>query len=548
MGRSTAAPAAAVRATDPLRRDRVLIGLILVIAGSILVYGLDLGARSVQVVACWVLLLGLHVGLAVVARQVSRVPGIARTTRWIWAAIAIAGGTYALGDTAQLVTIAISPLDLAVAIGGTVQSFSVLLGTAVPILVALLVTAPVGGGSRRETTSFWLDVGIVMAAAATFGGYVYVPDGSRPAEILLSLLVGPGLFLVGVFAVVKLFLSSQPPFSRLAGLVLGAAAALEGAAQAATALLVDARGLSWLLGLTVVASAVLTGSARIQYRQTNLDTGVLGSRSRRRYSTLPYAAIAATYALLVWVLVHDGLARHTWIVVTGAIASTALVLGRQLVAFTDNARLLDELDAKVQELHQLLRERDDLEDRLRHEALHDPLTGLANRSMFNRRLQDVIREGDTPARPLTLMIVDLDDFKQVNDEYGHASGDQVLVAVARRLRGCVRDVDLVARLGGDEFALLLEDLPDDADRVASRIVEVIAQPVTFAVAAAETLGAAGPTGPTGPVSVCVSASVGVVIADLDRRTAEQLLHAADTTMYSAKRSGKGAYRVSVVTG
>ncbi len=548
MDASTAAPAPAVRATVPLRRDRVLTGLTLVIAGSILVYGLNLGTRSAQVVACWVLLLGLHLGLAVVARQVSRVPGAARSTRWIWAAIAIAGGTYAIGDIAQLVTIAISPLNLAVAIGGTVQSFSVLLGTSVPILVALLVSAPIGGGSRRATTSFWLDVGIVMAAAATFGGYVYVPDGSKPAEILLTLLVGPGLFLVGVFAVVKLFLSSQPPFSRLAGLVLGAAGVLEGAAQAVTALLVDARGLSWLLGLTVVASAVLTGSARIQYRQVHASAGAPAPRPNRRYSTLPYAAIAATYVLLVWVLEQEGLTAHTWIVITGAIASTALVLGRQLVAFTDNSRLLDELDAKVQELHQLLRERDDLAVRLRHEALHDPLTGLANRSMFHRRLQDVVREGDTPARPLTLMIVDLDDFKQVNDEYGHASGDQVLVAVARRLRGCVRDVDLVARLGGDEFALLLEDLPDDADQVARRIVEVIARPVTFTVAPADAPGAAGAgaSGATGTVSV--SASVGVVVADLDRRTAEQLLHAADTTMYSAKRSGKGAYRVSVVTG
>ncbi len=539
MGDTTDQPLPTTQPTASLGHDRVLIGILLVILGSVVAYGFDLGPRSVQVVVCWVLLLGLHVGLAVIASRVARVPGTARATRWIWSAIAVAGGSYAVGDTAQLMTIASSPMSLPVALGGTVQSFSVLLGTCVPILVALLVTAPIGNGSHQDATSFWLDVGIVMAAAATFGGYVYVPDGSKATEVLLSVLIGPGLFLVGVFAVVKLFLSSQPPFSRLAGLVLGAAAALEGAAQAATSLLVEVPGLSWLLGLTVVASALLTVSARIQHLQVSLDPHTLEPRSRGRYSTLPYAAIAATYVLLVWVLVHDGLTGHAWIVITGAIASTALVLGRQLAAFADNSRLLDELDAKVQELHQLLRERDDLATRLRHEALHDPLTGLANRSMFNRRLSDVMREGDTPARPLTLMIVDLDDFKQVNDEYGHASGDEVLVAVARRLRSCVRDVDLVARLGGDEFALLLEDLPDDADRVARRIVEVIGRPVTFV---------AGDPGAEETVSVTVSASVGVVIADLDRRTAEQLLHAADVTMYSAKRSGKGAYRVSVVAG
>ena len=539
MGDTTDQPLPTTQPTASLGHDRVLIGILLVILGSVVAYGFDLGPRSVQVVVCWVLLLGLHVGLAVIASRVARVPGTARATRWIWAAIAVAGGSYAVGDTAQLMTIASSPMTLSVALGGTVQSFSVLLGTCVPILVALLVTAPIGNGSRQDATSFWLDVGIVMAAAATFGGYVYIPDGSKVTEVLLSVLIGPGLFLVGVFAVVKLFLSSQPPFSRLAGLVLGAAAALEGAAQAATSLLVEVPGLSWLLGLTVVASALLTASARIQHLQVSLDPRTLEPRPRGRYSTLPYAAIGATYVLLVWVLVHDGLTGHAWIVITGAIASTALVLGRQLAAFADNSRLLDELDAKVQELHQLLRERDDLATRLRHEALHDPLTGLANRSMFNRRLSDVMREGDTPARPLTLMIVDLDDFKQVNDEYGHASGDEVLVAVARRLRSCVRDVDLVARLGGDEFALLLEDLPDDADQVARRIVEVIGRPVTFV---------AGDPGAEETVSVTVSASVGVVIADLDRRTAEQLLHAADVTMYSAKRSGKGAYRVSVVAG
>jgi len=327
-------------------------------------------------------------------------------------------------------------------------------------------------------------------------------------------------------AVVKLVLSPEPPFSRLSGLTLASAAALEGLTQAASKLMINNGQTSWQFGVTVIASVLLTGSSRIQQLQVRADPDVLHPRVRRRFTTLPYAAIATTYLLLVWVLAKVGLNAHQWIVVAGAIASTTLVVGRQLVAFTDNTHLLDEVDTKVQELNQSLRERDLLATKLRHEAFHDPLTGLANRSMFNNRLQDALNRVGPATGHLTLMIVDLDDFKQVNDRYGHAAGDEVLVVTARRLRNCVREVDLVARLGGDEFAVLHEDLPDEAAQIAERIVEAIAQPFTVSA-----------------VTASVSASVGVVVAHGERRTSEQLMHAADTAMYAAKHSGKRGYHI-----
>jgi diguanylate cyclase (GGDEF)-like protein len=512
------------RLSAALWRDRVLIGLGLLIVSCVVGFGLDLGNLAAQVMACWALLACLHVSLAITAGWVSRVPDVTTATRHVWAAISFAGVAYTVGDAIQLVMIATGPMSLQVALGGTAQSLSVLVGTAGLVMVMLI--SPIGLGPR-ERTRFWLDVSIVMAAATTFGAYAYVPaDSSKLLDTLLSILIGPGLFLVGVFAVVKLVLSAAPPFSRLAGLTLAAAAALEGLVQASSKLMIDNGQASWVLGVTVIASVLLTGSSRIQKLQVRADPNVLHPRVRRRFTTLPYAAIAATYLLLVWVLAKVGLNAHVWIVVAGAIASTALVVGRQLVAFTDNTRLLNEVDAKVQELNQSLRERDLLATKLRHEAFHDPLTGLANRSMFNKRLQDALSGVGPATGHLTLMIVDLDDFKQVNDRYGHAAGDEVLVVTARRLRNCVREVDLVARLGGDEFAVLHEDLPDEAAQIAERIVEAVAQPFTVSAATAS-----------------VTASVGVVVARGERRTSEQLMHAADTAMYVAKHSGKRGYRI-----
>jgi diguanylate cyclase len=508
-----------------LWRDQVLIGLAVLIVGSVAGYGIGIGDLATQVLICWSLLAGLHIGLAITAGWVCRLPGPTKATRRVWATISFAGLAFAVGDAVQLVMIAVSPMSLQVAVGGPFQSLSVLVGTVIP--VACMLTSPIGPGSRRERTRFWLDVGIVMVAATTFGCYAYVPAaGTGLMAVALSVLIGPGVFLVGVFAVVKLVLSTQPPFSLLAGLTLAAAAALQGLSQASSWLMIDKGKLSWQLGVTVIASALLMCSGRIQQLQVRADPNVLHTRRRRRFSTLPYAAIAATYLLLVWVLAEVGLNGHVWIVIAGAIASTGLVVGRQLAAFTENSRLLDELDAKVQELHQSLRERESLTTQLRHQAFHDPLTGLANRAMFSHQLQAAVGAVPPYTGRLALMIVDLDDFKPVNDRFGHAAGDELLVLAARRLRGCVREVDLVARLGGDEFAVLIDGLPDEADRIAERIVDVLGVP--FLVSA---------------TTAAVSASVGVVVAHGGERTPEQLIHDADVAMYEAKRSGKGGYRI-----
>jgi diguanylate cyclase (GGDEF)-like protein len=244
---------------------------------------------------------------------------------------------------------------------------------------------------------------------------------------------------------------------------------------------------------------------------------------------LPYIAIGVTYLLLVVVLARGGLDGKAWIVVVGAISSTALVVGRQLAAFTDNARLLVELDNRVEELNAALAERDELAARLHHQAFHDSLTGLANRALFLRRLDDAARQpADSRAGNLVVMLVDLDDFKPVNDQFGHAVGDLLLTEVGNRLCACVGDDDTVARLGGDEFAILMErtSSDDDVSALANRIVQAVEAPLQI-------MGS----------QVAVTASIGIVVVRPGARAAGEILHDADMAMYAVKNRGKGGFDI-----
>ena len=122
------------------------------------------------------------------------------------------------------------------------------------------------------------------------------------------------------------------------------------------------------------------------------------------------------------------------------------------------------------------------EERIRHLASYDELTGLPNRSMFHERLQHALAQAQRNARQLAVLFIDLDRFKNINDTLGHEAGDQVLKEVAERLRGCLRDSDNVGRLGGDEFVVLIEELPQvpNAAAVAQKILDAVAKPFVLA--------------------------------------------------------------------
>jgi len=162
------------------------------------------------------------------------------------------------------------------------------------------------------------------------------------------------------------------------------------------------------------------------------------------------------------------------------------------------------------ERHVLLAYEDHALATLTHQALSDPLTGLANRRSFDERLQDELARAQRRERPLAVILLDVDDLKVVNDSNGHAAGDTVLRTVAALLRDQARGIDKAARLGGDEFALLLPETDDaGANKLLQRLLDGAAGEARF--------------------------SAGVAIYPEDGRTAETLLHEADAALYRAKR-------------
>lgn len=165
-----------------------------------------------------------------------------------------------------------------------------------------------------------------------------------------------------------------------------------------------------------------------------------------------------------------------------------------------------------------------LYQQLRERALHDPLTGLANRNLFFDRVDHALaRLGRREEAIVAVLFIDIDDFKGVNDSVGHAVGDRLLTLLADRLRAAVRPADTVARLGGDEFALLLEELPG-ADEVLA-----VAERVSHSL---------GPAFDLAGHQVTVSASIGVGLRSSGGATADELVEEADVAMYEAKRTGK----------
>ncbi|MEV8506117.1 EAL domain-containing protein [Actinoplanes sp. NPDC051475] len=224
---------------------------------------------------------------------------------------------------------------------------------------------------------------------------------------------------------------------------------------------------------------------------------------------LPYVPVVATG---VFIAVRTGSGGQLtayeaylgWLVL-------GLVVARQMFTIVDNTVLLARVSEGQQELH--------------HLAYHDPLTGLANRALFQERLVLALDAYRYRRVPVALLFADLDDFKLINDGFGHAMGDRLLRIVGDRLRAAVGPGDLVARLGGDEFAVLLERRGPETEETGHRILAALREPYVI-------------DGHT----VAVSASLGLVLPEPEDRelSADVLLRRADAAMYVSKRRGKNA--------
>ncbi|MGK5677945.1 putative bifunctional diguanylate cyclase/phosphodiesterase [Actinoplanes sp. URMC 104] len=251
-----------------------------------------------------------------------------------------------------------------------------------------------------------------------------------------------------------------------------------------------------LLGAALLAVAALSSpSAR---GRTVADSG----EGEWLHLVLPYIPVTATGVMIA---INSGAGKPLspfeaylgWL-------GLGLVVARQMFTIVDNTVLLDRVSEGQRRLH--------------HQAYHDPLTGLANRALFRERLTGAL------GGPVAVLFADLDDFKLINDSFGHAMGDRVLRAIAERLQRCVSPADLVARLGGDEFAVLLDHTPADAEPAGHRILAALREPF---VIDGHTFG--------------VGASIGLVVPEPgEPLTADALLRRADAAMYVSKRRGKGA--------
>jgi diguanylate cyclase (GGDEF)-like protein len=255
----------------------------------------------------------------------------------------------------------------------------------------------------------------------------------------------------------------------------------------------------WSLGFGCIALAALIRPGAHQ-------DPIRPSRGFPVTGLLPYLPVTAALLVAASSRMENRDIPLPELVVAGALV--VLMMTRQYVSLRQNWRLTNQLAQR--------------EEQLRYQAFHDGLTGLANRALFRDRLEHAVDLHARDLRPVSLLFLDLDDFKIVNDTLGHGAGDQLLIRVAERLRGTTRAGDTVARLGGDEFAVLLED---GADPYASaqRIADALKSPFDL-----------------GHQHVSAGVSVGVVeLAPADSRvSADELLARADTAMYAAKRSGK----------
>ncbi|WP_328474992.1 EAL domain-containing protein [Actinoplanes sp. NBC_00393] len=361
-------------------------------------------------------------------------------------------------------------------------------------------------GARRariEWVRFGLDLATVIFTVLTFTWHLVLPrwevlvSDSTTGKLSLLTVVAAGVVCVSAF--VKVAFTGTGPIDRRAMYLLGLTGAVGAGGGSLAPLLVSRPHLSLPHVLLPTLCLCLCVAADRQLRATRAGLPLPRPARRRRPSILPYAAVLATGGLLLFGAAEAS--DDILAIAAGSVVVTLLVTARQIVALRDNSRLLDVLDARRRELA--------------HQAAHDPLTGLPNRTVLHREI--VVALAADPDTVCVAMI-DLDDFKDINDDLGHAVGDALLTAVGQRISAQLPEGAVVARLGGDEYALLL---PSDYEATLAVIAEHLRRPVH----------AAGH-------ELVVEASIGLAAAR-PGDTAEELLRRADVAMYEAKAQGKG---------
>ncbi|MEU8818280.1 EAL domain-containing protein [Actinoplanes sp. NPDC048796] len=384
---------------------------------------------------------------------------------------------------------------------------------AVPLLTGVLwaMTAflrlPMGDRTALGWSRVLLDGATVAVAGTLVFWYVVLSYASPGADLVTRAAAGV-VGVAGLLCLVVIGKAAARPDAPVDALSLRILTIAPMVAVALAVLLIAGDDTSRLV-LSVLGSPLVAlsfAAAAFRQRRVIERTAVLKARGRRSvYELLPFVAVLATAALVTAVSAQEMAGRDLTVIV-GAVLIAALVVLRQLLGLRENRQLLAGLKEQQAQLERL--------------AMTDPLSGLANRTRFSA----VLAERLAAHQPATALLIDIDDFKTINDSMGPAIGDQLLYQIAQRLRATSADGELPARLGGDEFAVLLDvEEPSSAEATAGRILAALAEP--FRV---------------GEHQLLAHASLGIAIAG-PGDTADEVLRNADIAMYAAKEGGKAAW-------
>ncbi|MFI7602013.1 putative bifunctional diguanylate cyclase/phosphodiesterase [Actinoplanes sp. NPDC049681] len=400
---------------------------------------------------------------------------------------------------------------LMVALSNNRPGISPLVAGPVLIGVVLLMLAflhlPREKRSLQRWAQLFLDGATVAVAGALIFSYVIVelaPPATDRVTQQGAAVVGVG----GLIALVVIGRAAMSPASVVDSVALRivTVAPLTGVVVAVLLIAGGEAGRLWLSVLAVpVVGAAMTLAAHRQQLVLARPAAARPPGGRNIYNALPLAAVIATAALVISVSARQ-LDADQRVVIIGAVLIAAFVVARQLLGLRANEKMLAGIRRQQAELE--------------HLAMHDPLTGLANRARFGV----VLSERLAAHLPATALLIDIDDFKMVNDTMGHAVGDQLLHEVAQRLRHHSAVTHLPARLGGDEFTVLLDtEDPVQAEAAAARILAALAVPLKV-----------------GEHQLLAHASIGVALAG-PGDSADEVLRNADIAMYAAKAAGKASW-------
>jgi diguanylate cyclase (GGDEF)-like protein len=424
-------------------------------------------------------------------------------TRRFWLILGSVTSLFLFGDSFQTLLSFLAKPGAISTTGGVVQSACFVAGLAA-VVVAMLAH-PHPNRSGRERLAFLLDSATVLVGGAVIAWSFAVKPGEYHRADILTTLVLSAVSLTAAFAAAKMIISGNAPLRRAAAIPMITAAGFVMIGPLVARSAAD-NPPPYVYLVRLLPSLLIALGPRIQELIARFDPEPFGERRRKHYSHLPYGSMAVAFLTLVAIM-PSGTGIRTWGVVAGLGVICVLVALRQLASFQDNTALINRLDATLAELS--------------YQAQTDGLTGLANRTHFYDQLVTAL--GRTSG--VSVLLVDLDGFKAVNDTLGHAAGDTLLISVADKMRAALRSGDVAARLGGDEFAVLLRDCTGpDAEDTARRILEALAVPVEI-----------------GGTAVRANASIGAAAAE-PGEGAGALVRRADVAMYAAKSAGKGTWK------